>query len=59
MDGEHCSDNKNDGNGREVHLPGVINVKLDGYSAETNEDFEYLGFFFGMGVVVCPIDISL
>jgi len=25
------------GNGREVHLAGVPNVKVDGYSAETND----------------------
>jgi len=36
----------NDGNGREVHLPGVPNVKVDGYCAETREDFQYLGCFW-------------
>ena len=30
------------GNGREVHLPGVPNVKVDGYSPKTQEVFEYL-----------------
>ena len=31
------------GNGREVHLPTVTNVNVDGYWEETNEVFEYLG----------------
>jgi len=35
------------GNGREVHLVGVPNVKVDGYSRETNEVFEYVGFWHG------------
>jgi hypothetical protein len=43
------------GNGREVHLPGLPNVKIDGNCAETREVFEYLGCF-GTGVDVCPID---
>jgi len=47
----------NAGNGREVHLAGVHNVKVDGYCRETNEVFEYLGCF-GMGVFACPIDIN-
>ena len=34
------------GNGREVNLPEVINVKVDGYSPKTNEVFEYLGCFW-------------
>jgi hypothetical protein len=34
------------GNGREVHLHGVPNVKGDGYCEETNEVFEYLGCFW-------------
>ena len=34
------------GNGREVHLAGVLNVKVDGYRQETNEGFEYLGCFW-------------
>jgi G:T-mismatch repair DNA endonuclease (very short patch repair protein) len=34
------------GNGREVHLPGVPNVKDDGYCAETKEVFVYLGCFW-------------
>jgi len=34
------------GNGREVHLPGVPNVKVDGYCLETNEVFKYLGCFW-------------
>jgi G:T-mismatch repair DNA endonuclease (very short patch repair protein) len=33
-------------NGREVHLGGVPNVKVDGYCQYTNEVFEYLGFFW-------------
>jgi len=33
------------GNWREVRLAGVPNVKFDGYCEETNEVFEYLGFF--------------
>jgi len=40
------------GNGREVHLPGVQTVKVDGYCAEKNEVFEYLGcFWHGYGCV--------
>ena len=34
------------GNGREVHLDRVPNVKVDGYCQETNEVFEYLGCFW-------------
>jgi len=34
------------GNGREVHLPGVPNVKVEWYCQETNEIFEYLGCFW-------------
>ena len=34
------------GNGREVHLSGVPNVKVDGYCQEMNEVFEYLGCFW-------------
>jgi hypothetical protein len=34
------------GNGREVHLAGVLNVKVDGYRQETNEGLEYLGCFW-------------
>ena len=34
------------GNGREVHLPRISNVKFDGYCEETNEVFEYLGCFW-------------
>jgi len=33
------------GNESEVRLPGVPNVKVDGYCEETNEVFEYLGCF--------------
>jgi hypothetical protein len=33
-------------NGREVHLDGVPNVKVDGYCKDTNEVFEYLGYFW-------------
>jgi len=34
------------GNGREVHLAGVPNVKVDDYCRETNEIFEYVGCFW-------------
>jgi G:T-mismatch repair DNA endonuclease (very short patch repair protein) len=34
------------GNGREVHLDRVLNLKVDGYFAETGEVFEYLGCFW-------------
>jgi hypothetical protein len=34
------------GNEREVHLPGVPNVKVDGYSPKTQEVFEYLGCYW-------------
>ena len=34
------------GNGTEVHLPCVPNVKVDGYCSVTREVFEYLGFFW-------------
>jgi len=34
------------GNGREVRLPGVPNVKIDGNCEETNEVSEYLGCFW-------------
>jgi G:T-mismatch repair DNA endonuclease (very short patch repair protein) len=34
------------GNGREVHLPRVPNVKVDGYCEEMIEVFEYLGCFW-------------
>jgi hypothetical protein len=33
------------GNGREVHLARVPNMKVDGYCSETNEIFELLGCF--------------
>jgi hypothetical protein len=33
-------------NGREVHLPRVPGLKVDGYCSETNEVFEYLGCFW-------------
>ena len=46
------------GSGREVHLPAVPNVKDEWYCAEAMEVFEYLGCF-GLGVNVCPVDISL
>ena len=36
------------GNGLEVHLNRVPHVKVDGYCRETNEVFEYLGFFARM-----------
>ena len=45
------------GNGREINLPWVLNVKVDGYSAKTREVFEYLRCF-GMGVPECPINTS-
>ena len=34
------------GNGREVHLAGVPNVKFDGYCQERYEVFEYLRSFW-------------
>jgi hypothetical protein len=46
------------GNGREVRLPEVTNLKVDGICHETNEVFEYLGCF-GTGVCpACPIGTS-
>jgi hypothetical protein len=45
------------GNGREMYLLGVPNVKVDGYCQETKKVFEYLGCF-GMGVIACPIDLN-
>ena len=33
------------GNGREVHLAGVSNVKVDGYCQETNEVFQHFACF--------------
>jgi len=34
------------GNGREVHLPRVPNVKVDCYSTNTQEVFEYFGCYW-------------
>ena len=34
------------GKGSEIHLPGVPNVKVDGYCEETNEVFENMGRFW-------------
>ena len=34
------------GNGREVYLPVVPNVKVNGYSPKTQEVFEYLGCYW-------------
>jgi len=34
------------GNGRDVYLPCVQSVKVDGYCAETRKIFEYLGWFW-------------
>jgi len=45
------------GNGREVHLAWVPNVKVDAYCQEINEVLEYLGCF-AMGVFACPIYIN-
>ena len=45
------------GNGNEVHLAGVPNVKFNGYDPKTKEVFEYLGCF-GMCVSACPMDTS-
>jgi hypothetical protein len=45
------------GNGREVHLAGVPNVKVVGYCAETNEVFEYIGCFWH-GCFARPIDTN-
>jgi len=33
------------GKEREMHLPGVPNLAVDGYCQETKEVFEYLGCF--------------
>jgi hypothetical protein len=46
------------GNGREVHLAGLPNLKVDGFSAKTNEVFSIWGVF-GTGVPVCPIGTNL
>ena len=49
MAGVYWSDKDNTthaGNGRDVHLPGVPNVKVDRYFAETRRLFEYLGCFW-------------
>ena len=35
--GRACSNLTHADNGREVHLPGVPNMKIDGYCQETNE----------------------
>ena len=43
------------GKGREVYLPGVQNVKVDGYCTERS--LSNWGDF-SMGVLVCPIDAS-
>ena len=56
--GQTRSNVTHDGNGREVHLSALHNLKVDGYCAETNEVFKYPGLF-GTGVYVCPIDTSL
>ena len=42
------------GNGREVNLPRVPNLKVDGYCAETK--YFSISGAFGMGVFTCPID---
>ena len=34
------------GNGRKVHLPRVRNVKVNGYSPQTQEVFEYFGCYW-------------
>jgi len=34
------------GNGREENLPALLNVKVDGYCAETKEVIEYLECFW-------------
>jgi hypothetical protein len=36
----------NAGNGRGVHLNGLLNLNVDGICNETNEVFEYLGCFW-------------
>ena len=33
-------------NGRDVNLPGVPNIKVDGYSPKTQEVFEYLDCYW-------------
>ena len=44
------------GNGREVRLDGVQNVKVDGYCKDT-KSLSTSGVF-GMGVFACPIDTN-
>ena len=34
------------GNGREIRLAGLPNVKVDWFCEETNEVFEYIGCFW-------------
>ena len=46
------------GNGREVHLDRVPHVKVDWNCRETNEVFEYLGFFRTDVLPICPIATS-
>jgi len=45
------------GNGRQVYLRGVPNVKVDGSMLRRGKSFSILDAF-AMGVEVCPIDIS-
>ena len=49
MTGVHWSEEKQSYSCRkwgEIHLPRVLNVKVEGYCEETNEVFEYLGCFW-------------
>jgi hypothetical protein len=45
------------GNGREMHLQGVPNVKLTGI-VKRQKKFLSISVVFGMGVIACPIDIN-
>ena len=48
------------GNGREVHLPGVPNVKVVGHSAGTRDVFEHLRYFLhGRGCMHIEISTSV
>jgi hypothetical protein len=44
--GQTRNDISHAGNGREVSLDGLKNLKVDGYCAKTKEVFEYLGCFW-------------
>ena len=44
------------GNGREVHLPSVPNVRIDVYCAELGKSFRTWDVFVTI-INVCPIDL--